>query len=364
MLIDTPALKQNLSCQAYLASKGYELAGRGEEKWLPQGCPFCGTKHPGQSDRFRVWPDGFWCRQCGSKGDIITLTEMLERTDFRGAIQMLGVAELPKVEVKTQECKPWDAKSAARMATHAQHLLFESGHIGQKYLLEKRRLYPHTWERFGFGFTWNRFGKPAIVIPWYRKQQVVGIKYRYVPVSNKPLSHKSDSEDGSMFIGNLYGGHAQRLTSNVEHRRLLLIEGELNAASVWQVAGDWIDIACIGSQGHKLTDEQAEFLSQYGTKLVWLDEASSPPEVPFIIQKAEQIGASWVTSMKLGKGTKKDANDLLLDGTLGATLVKLFLKIADDEQRKQLVWDLSEATTRPNADPATVEYCKERGLWR
>ena len=52
-------------------------------------CPQCGG-----TDRFRVWPHrvppGFWCRQCGWKGDAITYLRAVDGLSFPAAVRQLG----------------------------------------------------------------------------------------------------------------------------------------------------------------------------------------------------------------------------------------------------------------------------------
>jgi hypothetical protein len=54
-------------------------------------CPGCGG-----DDRFRIWPDqnegqgGFWCRQCGKKGDAIQFLRDFDGLSFQQACERLG----------------------------------------------------------------------------------------------------------------------------------------------------------------------------------------------------------------------------------------------------------------------------------
>lgn len=352
MIADLTALKAKMPVPAYLESKGYELAGRGTERYLPQGCPFCGTANPGHSDRFRVWADGYWCRQCGAKGDIISLVESLDRKSFTEACSMLGAAETQTTSTAGRVASPspaWNTQTQASHADECHRLLMATGNVGQEYLM-RRGLLPHTWERYHLGFTYgaNPSGQPAITIPWYRKGQCMAIHYRYIAPN---ASKKLDSERGSTYKGNLYGGHVCRpSTDTLPYRRLIVTEGELNAVSIWQVAGDWIDVLSVGSESMQPTAQQVEYLKGYGTVLAWLDKPEKAQAM------GDLLGGRWIASEKIGG----DANDLLKRGTLALTLVRLMLKIGDS---RQLRYDLADALSRPNADAAALEYCTTKGIW-
>lgn len=350
MITDIPALKARMPVPAYLESKGYTLAGRSEEKYLPSGCPFCGTKNPGHSDRFRVWDNGYWCRQCGAKGDVITLMQHMDKTTFTGAATMLGMAVQTTTTAGRVTPPPptWDARTQTEHAAECHRQLMATKNTGQDYLLG-RGILPHAWERYGLGFTFgaNPSRRPAIVIPWYRKGQAVALHYRYIQANT---THKLDSEPGSRYGGNLYGGHIIDHSIPIADKRLILCEGELNAISIWQAMGDITDVLSVGSESMQPTPEQTGYLSQYGVTLAWMDKPEKARAM------GDLLGGRWVASEKIGG----DANELLKQGTLALTLVKLMLKV---DGSRRLRYDLAGALSKPNADQTALEYCEQKGIW-
>lgn len=351
-MLSIAAVKQHVNCFDYLASKGYTLAGTPTEKYIPNGCPFCGTANKGNSDRFRVWQDRFWCRQCGVMGDVIDLAERLEKVGFVDAIKTLDTqpqsAPAPTAETF------WDSTSANRIADNCHKQLMESEHIGQRYLLG-RGIEPHAWMQYRLGFTWGETPQkqPAITIPWCKGGTIVGIKHRYIT-----QGLKNDSAPGSRYSGSLYGGHALNIDKDTLHtRRLILCEGELNCISLWQAAGEWVDVLSVGSEGHKLTKAQADYLKQYGTRFVWMDKAEHAARL------AGEIGAKYATSTQFGGGTKQDANDILKTGELAKKIVQVFFAIVTAEQRPYLRWALDEAMHHTNSDPVAAAYCNQVILW-
>lgn len=74
--------KHGIEAKKASGSKGGEYAS---------ACPGCGG-----TDRFRTWPEqfegqgGYWCRQCGKKGDAIQFLRDFDGLSFRQACERLG----------------------------------------------------------------------------------------------------------------------------------------------------------------------------------------------------------------------------------------------------------------------------------
>jgi hypothetical protein len=129
----------------------------------------------------------------------------------------------------------------------------------------------------------------------------------------------------------MYGGQA--LINCAERLRTLVIcEGELNAASIWQVAHySQVDVLSTGSESAIISAPVLEYAAKYRNCIVWMDKAE-------IARKwAEQI--PFATAVASPNGL--DANDLLKAGKLGGFLAAVRLKACrDDAQRVALKWDL------------------------
>ena len=185
--------------------------------------------------------------------------------------------------------------------------------------------------------------QPAIVMPWLLAGSVVGIRYRFLESVD---GEKVRSAGGSSFSGKLFGGQAlwvnTETSDNVlQARRLILVEGEINAMSLGQVTRDLrCDILSIGSESQTLTQTQVDFARRYGARIVWVDKPSKRAELMSLIHAGTGI-ASQTTDDK--GAAKMDANDLLRDGTLDAVVVKLLRKATPEKGQESLHWDLKDA---------------------
>jgi hypothetical protein len=184
------------------------------------------------------------------------------------------------------------------------------------------------------------YQQPAIVLPWMRAGEVVGIRYRFLnPVNGERVRSAFDSD----FAGKLFGGQAIWVTNDTQpaifaNRRFVLCEGELNAMSIAQDMRDMkCDVLSIGSESQSLTDAQVAFAKRYGTRIVWMDKPSVRDK--FVKLLGAQAGiASQATEDK--GATKTDANDALLKDTLTAVMVKAMRRGPDAELLK---YDLQDA---------------------
>jgi hypothetical protein len=273
-------------------------------------------------------------------------------------------APAPVQPERTEPTDEWRAKADGIVA-EAQHALFHADRDGADYL-DKRGLEPATWQAFGWGFGpgWYSLTKqllPAIVIPWYRGGKIMAIRYRFlnppaVVVDGKERIEKIVSLQGSKFGGILYGGQAMEPGAE-QLRTLVLCEGEINAASIWQVAHDTrLDVLSVGSESTRLTDPMLAHAAKYKHVVVWMDRR----EVAAAMREKLPHGTVAVSSPLRpgpdGKETKLDANDLLRIGKLGAFLAGVRVKACGENgaAREGLLWDLVDAARLPlGIDPGT-----------
>src|SRR5690606_10538797 len=56
-------------------------------------------------------------------------------------------------------------------------------------------------------------------------------------------------------------------------RTLIVCEGEINAASIWQVAHPArVDVVSLGSESQQVTPDMRAFFARYGSIVVWMDK--------------------------------------------------------------------------------------------
>lgn len=250
-------------------------------------CPRCGG-----TDRFHVTAEWFMCRQCHERrGDAIELLRWLTPgLGFAEAVAQLagGAAPAathrgpaaPRPAAKPPAAQPaeWRNRAAKLVLDCHKRLLEPEGEAGAEYLLS-RGLEPRTWLAYGLGFrpdaplpgTKGRQRAPAIALPWYVSGKLVAVRYRflevqhYADVDGAEREEKLTAEPGSQFARRLFGGQALpewvRLPADEGRRNaerqctLLIVEGEINAMSAWQVAADTgLHVLSLGGQDAGLSE--------------------------------------------------------------------------------------------------------------
>lgn len=330
-----------------LVGRYSQLRRKSGDEWEGP-CPKCGG-----ANRFVVDGRGWFCRQChpfdaahGWYGPI-DFVMWQHGLQFREAVAFLTGVQMSIPTVQARPARPMpttrpqadDWRAAAEgIAVTAQRQLMAGDNPGGEYLL-RRGLAPHTWQAFGMGFGAHR-DAPAIVLPWYRAGKLTAIRYRYLqPAADGP---KIVSQFGSVFGGTLYGGQA--LAGVGEGRRTLVVcEGELNAASIWQVAHETaVDVLSLGSESATLTDAMVVYAGQFRHVIAWMDK----PEVARKV--ADRLGTKTFVSSPTIDGREMDANALLQVAKLGGFLTTVRLRTcATDTDKEKLLWDIFDAARLP-----------------
>lgn len=381
-----------------LAERYTTLRKAAGEKELEGPCPKCGG-----SDRLHCQAGWFFCRSCHEKrGDAIEFVRWMNPgLSFADAVQeLVGGQVLPAVDTRRkpeerrrpeQQPKEW-REMAARIADEAHNLLWApEGEPGQAYLLG-RGIKPHAWHIFGLGFrpdaplpgTKRERTAPAIVLPWRSGSGIhFALRYRfldeqhYTDLEGRERREKLVAEYKSDFAGKLFGGQALpdfvRLPVTegkppIESRRwLCIVEGELNAVSIWQAASETnLDVVSLGSESARLSDAAIEFAKRYGRVLVWADRAEIAQHIMQVLPGAygvrslprkdtegrEIIGAN-------GKPAKIDANDMLKAGKLGGFLALARADAAQSHHElERLLWALWDAADHiQGIDTGTAQVC-------
>lgn len=359
-----PAIDSAKSIDLITLAGNYTKLSRasGQREW--QGaCPKCGG-----NDRFHVKPSGYFCRQCktlesnnGIWYDQIDFVRWMNGCGFVDAVKQLvggDIGSVPApttaiVKHKEPHTGEWLAKAKV-IATEAHKRLLAGE--GAAYLTS-RGINQATWEQFNLGFTeaalpgtWD--GKkriyakqPAIAIPWYKGEEITGIRYRflkvhdYTDVDGKSRQEKQSALYDSDFAGTLHG--EQALAPRFEDLRTLVIcEGELNAVSIWQVTHGWgFDVISLGSESSKLTQETITKANKFGRVLIWMDRPSISKQIASLIPNC------YAVNSPIQNGKKQDANDMLRNGLLGGLLASLrFLASTSDSERREFLWNLRDAS--------------------
>jgi hypothetical protein len=364
--IDTNTVKQHIDLRE-LAGRYTELRKASGQKELCGACPKCGG-----ADRFHCTAEWFFCRQCHPKpGDAIEFIMWINNCGFKAAAAILtGVAQsvpatkrAPATKRTTEQTQEWQ-RNAAALVDAAHRQLFNErstqADVGRAYL-DSRGIESHAWQAFKLGLTPDAplpgtEGKqraPAIVIPWYRGGKVVAIRYRflqwheYTDSDGKQRKEKQTALNNSLFSGVLFGGQALELSA-ISLSTLIIVEGELNAASIWQVAKDSrADVLSLGSESAHVTPEMAGHAAQYESVIVWLDTA----------ERAQAVKAAIPGAYPIQSPNGQDGNDLLKTQDLGGFLaLHRFQAAKNRHEQERLLWDLWDAAhVWPGADISTNE---------
>lgn len=215
-------------------------------------CPFCGGR-----DRFRVWPDSdrprYWCRGCGRYGDVMRYLHDHDGLSFREA-RVPARGTPTRIPDSGEEPNPFWQDAARVFCMHAQRTLWSSKGMPAREYLRQRGLSAQTIHRAALGYNsrpyydapelWG-FARserdvwvPAgIVIPWVVNSSIWCVRFR---------SFSSDATFRYMQVRG--GGNALYRASTVQaNTPAVLVEGELDALTIVQEAGDLLAAVANGS---------------------------------------------------------------------------------------------------------------------
>jgi len=294
-------------------------------------CPFCGgqdrftIKHTGQGDRWH-------CRHCGD-GKYHTAIDFIMRRDgidFKTAYLKLTGGKLSSTHPRPF-AKPgsrplslpsdeWQAKALKHMDAASDRLLDpEEGLTGRNYLIG-RGLSRALWMAWHLGFSmeWDpktRRKRPAIVIPWLdmdaERDLITAVKYRFI--DDDPQGLRYISMTGSVPL--LFG-----LWDVIDlDTKLLLVEGEMNALSIWQCRPRGVSVLSFGSQSGGRPDILKAVVGRYQRIFIWCDDAERTMQVQAMLGRS----CSKLQSPDRD-GVKMDANALLKTGELSIVLSRIF----------------------------------------
>lgn len=251
-------------------------------------CPLCGG-----TDRFRVSLDRarWFCRQCLPKGgDLVEYLRRVRGLSFREAAAAAGrrlddplPRYIPPPKPTPREPSAAWQEAAARVVRRAAATLWdpERGRPGQAYL-RRRGLTEETARAFGLGFVPQtvdacglRAYGPSVVLPWWDGDRLQEVKLRRIddddPRRRYLLLTWSDRVRRQVDPAgrpHLFGVDRLRPTALEETARnvfdhplrVVLVEGELDAVTIAQEAGDLVAPVTFGSAASTPTDRAAELL--------------------------------------------------------------------------------------------------------
>ncbi len=284
-------------------------------------CPMCGGR-----DRFTLkhtpMGDRWHCRHCsdGKYHGVIDFIMARDRLSFIDACKLFNDGQVLRRQIIQPATTRQPAPTAPDLATQARMLsvmdtaadALQAPDLAAQEYLFARSLNPSTWEAWHIGAAMvydpkAKRSRPAISIPWYymdaQREIITAIKYRFI--DNDPDGLRYTSAPGSIFV--LYGAWS-RINSD---KTLLLVEGEINALSLWQCWPVGVSVLSIGSEGGGRPDVIAKITAHYKNVFVWCDDPARTLEY-----KAQIIQPTRGLQSPIVDGVKIDANTLLQRGRL------------------------------------------------
>ena len=286
-------------------------------------CPKCGG-----TDRLHVKADWWFCRQCwppdnGKGHDAIAWVMWLDGVDFREACRRLDSGAVPTdrprraPEPSARRYKwgdpAWQAEARTFVHEAVQRLASPTlGEPGRAYLAG-RGITQETWQAWGLGYATPRHPRlraerPAICLPWQGRGTLKAVQYRFYGdgIEHGDRFAQRPGGERTLYGVDLLGTHCDTL---------VLVEGELNALSIWQEARDRLDVVSFGSDSNAGGDLAHRLAARYRRVLVWADD----PDKARLAMGAIP-GARGLRSVEQD-GQKLDANALLQAGALADFLL-------------------------------------------
>jgi len=269
-------------------------------------CPFCGGV-----DRFRVWPnqDGgrWWCRQCERSGDLVAYLVETGRLDKRAAYRARhgdqGTAQKAhrsrqSAAMPTPATPPlpaWQERAWGFVAQTQADLWAKKGMRALSWL-RKRGLTDGTIRHAGLGYNPHDFreGRPI----WGLADDLWRVNIR------RPVAAGEEPKwvGPAGFSNGLY--NADELRAD---RPAMLVEGEIDAMTVQQVAGDLVSAVATGGTGGSRRARWMARLALCSVVLVSFDADDA----------GDQVRSWWLETLGNGKYWRPyfgDANAMLQAG--------------------------------------------------
>ena len=297
-------------------------------------CPFCQAG----DNRFLLWPgeDRYWCRRCDRKGDSIQFLRDYRRMGYREALQYLGRdvdtnhindnvdtndtndTNRPRPASLAPPASEWAVQARAFLLECQAHLMERDTNPRALAWLHGRKLTDQVLRSYGVGYnpedcyvdrgSWglppaqDGKGRPkrlwlprGIVIPWLVDGELWGIrirrpagepKYYWIPGGTPALFNADVLQPG---------------------RPAVLVEGEHDALTIAQVAGDMAGVAATGS-------------THGGRRTRWLARLRSTPAV-LVAYDSDDAGEAasryWLDALPNARRWRpywSDPNDMARDG--------------------------------------------------
>jgi hypothetical protein len=342
-MIDVDRIKREIPIESLIAQSGLTVAGKGHTlttvehdslKIFIRNNSWTWYSQSGRDGKALGGSVIDWYKhahQCSDGDAIRALSAMLDSAALPTMPQPRAVAA--KGEPDAWQSGQWQQKALQRLE-RAQCRLYDTddpaGEPGRAYLA-RRGLRYDMCVAFGLGYgdAWNaKAGRmmPALWVPWCNRK-LTAIQYRFIEVA------KGDQTADR--FGQLSGG--VRYVFGLQHcieaapgelQTLFLVEGELNAVSIFQsVYGQYpVDVVSYGPRNN-ITDHNRQMIAaiakRYRKIIVWADEPDDAIQALQTIPNALPVRSPFIN------GKAHDANDLLVTGLIDDVVFELIRRAHD-----------------------------------
>lgn len=283
-----------------IAERYTTLTKSGNEYHGP--CPVCRAGH----DRFyvRIKKGSAGCRKCDTGWHAVGLYAAINGIKpLAAALELLGEEVVhrkapKKIETQADHSRPAHSWDSAEWQAEVKSLMTELGDVHAPW----RMLSADTLAAFGCKYQKAKFdhtygkSRPAVVIPWILGDgRLCSVKFRFD--NDRPGLRYTSKGGGDPII---FGEHLLG-----RHDRLVIVEGEINAMSIYQVAHEFADVVSIGGDANTPSKDYAVSLFEnrgYDSVLVWMDE---PDKAIKLAERFGEVGRPMVSP------SGHDANDIL-----------------------------------------------------
>lgn len=319
-MIDTEAIRTRWDLRTLAA--GYTQLKKKTALEMAGPCPKCSG-----TDRFYVQEKFFACRGCHeTRGDVIEFMQWAEGLDFKEACDRLGGADLPESDAPRRAptpagpeplgppCPKWQTRGRAFVAECQETLWSDAGSRALAWL-EGRGLDGGHIAAAGLGYNdsdrydpfdaWGLEPDPdkkglwlprGVTIPWEINGDLWRVNIRR-PVG-KPKYFSLAGFSNGLYLADLVGSA----------KPVVLVEGEIDALTICQYAGDVTTAAATGSTGGS---RLARWIARLALAPVVLVAYDNEPN------KGDKAAVYWIDALPNAKRWRpywSDANQMAQDG--------------------------------------------------
>lgn len=339
-------------------------------------CPLCGNGSGDSGTGVSPYINAngklkYHCFKCGFNGSVTDLIASANNLDWNAprvlAIgkRLLKLAEsnihyqydLPPIEKKSLEQIPEELDTIAADIAAAQ------SHLAELPFEDRRGLTLETLQHFGVGYLDN----------WTHPKSRIGNGY-YQPPTRRLIIPTSSSHylaampkrdrDKSSENPKMHAGRKEifNYADIVPHQTILVLEGEIDAMSIWQSTGGSARVIAIGGAVEKTLDKflAAKKLSnveklEYAFSVLLDNDSTGRTNAEKLVYRLTCAGFPATARFLSDEETKTDANDFLTREGDSALAERINAIISDGEIELEQIREDIEKRPKEEVKPATAQ---------